>query len=104
MFLSTDQSSKAPDDKDFYRLFFIVLCFVNFAFHYLFLSYAPQSIDPLWLRAFSSLICITTIGLSFFDDRRIYFVNAYFSIIVFILVNNCYLLGINNFIGEYYLG
>ncbi|MBW4889715.1 response regulator [Mucilaginibacter sp. HMF5004] len=104
MFLNTDKLSKAPDDRDFYRLFFIILCFVNLAFHYLFLSFTPQSIDPLWLRGFSCLICLTTIGVSYFDDKRVYFINAYFSIAVFLLVNNCYLLGLNNFVGEYYLG
>jgi PAS domain S-box-containing protein len=104
MFLNTGKLSEAPNDRDFYRLFFIILCFINIAFHYLFLNYAPQSIDPLWLRSFSSLICITTIGFSFFDDKRVYLANSYLAIIVFILVNNCYLLGLNNFVGEYYLG
>lgn len=104
MALSINKLSKAPDDRDFYRLFFIILCFVNIAFHFLFIYLVPQSVDPLWLRGFSSLICLTTVAVSYFDDKRIYFVNAYFCIITFMLVNNCYLLGTNNFIGEYFLG
>lgn len=104
MFLNTDKLLKAPDDKDFYRLFFVILCFVNLAFHYLFLSYAPQSVDPIWLRVFSCIICLSTIGFSYLNNRLAYFINAYFSIGVFVFLNNSYLLGVNNFVGEYYLG
>ncbi len=104
MFLDTDKLSKAPDDKDFYRLFFIILCFVNFAFHYLFLSYAPQSIDLVWLRTFSSFLCVAAICLSFLPNKLAYLVSSYFAITVFVITNNCYLLGLNNYVGEYYIG
>ena len=104
MFSSIDKLSKTTDERDFYRLFFIILCFLNLAFHYLFLYYVPQSIDPLWIRGFGSICCLLTVGISFFDDKRVYDVNAYFSLILFLLINNCYLLGVNNFIGEYFLG
>ncbi|OCX52621.1 hypothetical protein BEL04_14325 [Mucilaginibacter sp. PPCGB 2223] len=104
MALSIFKLSNANTDKDFYRLFFILLCFINLAFHFLYLDYAPQSFDPAMYRVGSSLLCIITALISFFDQKKVYYASAYVTLIVFLAINNCYLLGANNFIGEYYLG
>jgi two-component system sensor histidine kinase/response regulator len=104
MFLSLNRLLKANNDKDFYRLFFIIICFLNIVFHFLYLSYAPQSWDPVPIRAFSSICCLLTILLSFYTEKKIYTVTAYFTLIVFLGINNCYLLGNNNFTGEYFFG
>ncbi len=104
MALSIFKLSNANNDKDFYRLFFIILCFINLAFHFLFLYYAPQSFDPSIVRVGSSLVCLITVVVSFIDQRRFYYFFAYLSILSFLAVNNCYFLGENNYIGEYFLG
>ena len=103
MFFSINKLSKAPDDRDFYRLFFILLSLLNISFHFLCLNFAPQSIDPLWLRAFISIFCLGAVSVSFFDQKKIYFTNAYLSLTFFLLINNGYLLGMNNFTGEYFI-
>lgn len=96
--------SNANHDKDFYRLFFILLCFINLAFHFLYLNYAPQSYDPALIRVGSSLLCLITIVISFVDHKKLYHASAYLTLLVFLGVNNCYFLGVNNYIGEYFLG
>lgn len=96
--------SNANNDKDFYRLFFILLCFINLAFHFLYLSYAPQSYDPSLIRVGSSLLCLVTIAISFFDQKKVYYTSAYITLLTFLGINNCYFLGTNNYIGEYFLG
>jgi two-component system sensor histidine kinase/response regulator len=50
------------------------------------------------------LLCLITVIISFVDQRRVYQVAAYLTILTFLAVNNCYLLGQNNYIGEYFLG
>ncbi|WP_448702705.1 PAS domain S-box protein [Mucilaginibacter sp. AW1-3] len=104
MALSIFRLSNASNDKDFYRLFFVILCFINLAFHFLYLDYAPQSYDPAMVRVGSSLLCLITAVISFFDQKKIYYTSAYVTLLVFLGINNCYLLGENNFIGEYFLG
>jgi len=42
--------------------------------------------------------------LSFIDEGKTFKINTYFTAVIFLAVNNCYLLGNNNFIGEYFLG
>ena len=105
MYLSVNKLLNAKDDQDFYRLFFIVVCILNIVFHYLFLNFVPASFDPLLLRLFCSAFFLLTFFVSYFDQKSIYYrVNVYFATIFFLGVNNCYLLGENNFIGEYFFG
>ena len=104
MALGIFKLSNANTDKDFYRLFFVILCFINLAFHFLYLDYAPQSFDPAMVRIGSSVLCLITAVISFVDQKKVYYISAYITIAVFLGINNCYFLGTNNFIGEYYLG
>lgn len=104
MALSIFKLSNANNDKDFYRLFFIILCFINLAFHFLYLDYAPQSFDPPIIRVGSSLLCLITVVISFFDQKKVYYASAYVTLLTFLGINNCYFLGMNNYIGEYFLG
>jgi len=104
MALSIFKLSNANNDKDFYRLFFIILCFINLAFHFLYLDYAPQSFDPPIIRIGSSLLCLITVVISFFDQKKVYYASAYVTLLTFLGINNCYFLGVNNYIGEYFLG
>src|ERR1700742_5133039 len=104
MIFSKKKLSTITSDKDFYRLFFIILCFLNLSFHFLYLDYAPQSFDPGLVRIFSSALCLVAFGMSYWDGGLPYTVTAYFALIVFLGVNNCYLLGQNNYIGEYFFG
>jgi two-component system sensor histidine kinase/response regulator len=104
MFLSLQKLFKAGNDKDFYRLFFIIICVLNIVFHFLNLTYAAQSFDPMSLRVFSSICFVVTFALSFFDYGKILKVNTYFTSLVFLSINNCYLIGSNNYISEYFLG
>src|SRR5476651_1608690 len=97
MFLNVNKLSNANNDKDFYRLFFIILCFLNLAFHFLYLSYAPASYDPPMLRVFSSVLCLAAIVVSFWEEMHFYRITAYLALLVFLGINNCYFLGANNY-------
>jgi PAS domain S-box-containing protein len=103
MFLTLKTLLKAAKDKDFYRLFFVITAVLNIVFHLLCSNYASQSFDPLPLRLFSSICCLVTLGVSFIDERQVFRITVYFNAIVFLAINNCYLLGSNNFISEYFL-
>lgn len=104
MFLSLQRLLKTASDKDFYRLYFVIICLLNIVLHFLYLTYAAQSFDPLPIRIFCSICFLVTLGLSFFDEGKVFKITAYFSSGVFLAINNCYFLGSNNFISEYFLG
>jgi len=104
MFLSLQRLLKTGNDKDYYRLFFIIICLLNIVFHFLYLTYAAQSFDPLPLRLFSSLCFLITFALSFFDSGNVFKVTLYFTAIIFLAINNSFFLGSNNFTSEYFLG
>src|ERR1700712_4710227 len=104
MFLSLKRLLKTANDKDFYRLYFIIIALLNIVFHFLYYTYAAQSFDPLSIRIFSSICFLITFAVSFFDDGKVFKITSYFTGFVFLAVNNCYLLGSNNFIAEYFLG
>ncbi|MEO6523186.1 MAG: PAS domain S-box protein [Mucilaginibacter sp.] len=102
--MSLQRVLKAANDKDYYRLFFVIICLLNIVFHFLYLTYASLSFDPLSLRLFSSLCFLVTFALSFFEWGNVFKVTLYFTAIIFLTINNCYLLGSNNYISEYFLG
>ncbi len=104
MVLNIFKLSNTKSDKDFYRLFFILLSLLNLAFHFLYLNYAPQSFDPSTVRIFCSALCLIPFFISYLDDARLYYITAYLALIVFLGINNFYFLGQNNYTGEYFFG
>lgn len=57
-----------------------------------------NTFDPPYLRAFTSLLCLLTFGLSFNKKNRVYYnISLYFTIAALAVINNGILLSENNF-------
>ncbi|WP_162847109.1 PAS domain-containing hybrid sensor histidine kinase/response regulator [Mucilaginibacter gracilis] len=95
---------KSDVDKNLYRFIFIAIGLLNLLLHFLFLSYASLSFDPVAIRIICSFCFLITFLLSFSGQASVFKIGGYFAVVVFLAVNNCYLLGVNNYTGEYFLG
>jgi len=77
-----------------YRLLLIGLFIASPSLHYLCFY---NSFDPLWLRMVNCLICVMAFGFSFQPVKIYYTISQYLTIISFLVINNCILLGRNGF-------
>lgn len=77
-----------------YRLLLIGLFIASPSLHYLCFY---NSFDPLWLRMVNCAICALAFALSFYPVKLYYITGQYLTIISFLIINNCILLGKNGF-------
>jgi two-component system sensor histidine kinase/response regulator len=82
------------NDSSIYRLLLIGLLVASPALHYLCYN---NTFDPPYLRSLSSVLCLLTLGVSFFKNKIYYQLGIYVTTASFIVVNNGLLLSANNF-------
>jgi two-component system sensor histidine kinase/response regulator len=88
-------------DNTIFQLLLLGLLIAGPVHHYLFFD---NGYDPFSLRIISSALCFMALVSSFYPSSLIYKLSVYAVIIYFIGVDNCYLLGKNNFDHIYLFG
>ncbi len=82
------------NDNTIYRLLLIGLFIASPSLHYL---CSFNSYDPIWLRIINSFFCLLSLAISFGNNKTIYTISTYTTILSFIIINNCILLSKNGF-------
>jgi two-component system sensor histidine kinase/response regulator len=82
------------NDDTIYRLLLLGLLIASPSLHYL--CYY-NSYDPIWLRIINSFFCLTSLALSFANNKKLYNISTYVTILAFMVINNCILLSVNGF-------
>jgi PAS domain S-box-containing protein len=77
-----------------YRLLLIGLLIASPSLHYLCYN---NSYDPFWLRAINCFFCAITLFFSFINNKTLYKAGIFATILSFLVINNCILLGKNGF-------
>ncbi|MET3607312.1 PAS domain-containing hybrid sensor histidine kinase/response regulator [Mucilaginibacter rubeus] len=77
-----------------YRLLLIGLFIASPSLHYLCLN---NSYDPFWLRAINCFFCAITLFFSFINNKVFYKAGIFATVLSFLVINNCILLGKNGF-------
>jgi two-component system sensor histidine kinase/response regulator len=77
-----------------YRLLLIGLFIASPSLHYL---CSNNSYDPLWLRAINCFFCAASLLFSFINDKAFFKAGILVTILSFLVINNCILLGKNGF-------
>jgi two-component system, sensor histidine kinase and response regulator len=94
MSFSSKLQSFLQNKNTIYRLLLIGLFIASPSLHYLCFY---NSFDPLWLRTVNCLFCVLAFSLSFQPVKLYYTISQYLTIISFLVINNCILLGRNGF-------
>jgi two-component system sensor histidine kinase/response regulator len=81
------------NDNTIYQLLLIGLFIASPSLHYLCFY---NSFDPLWLRLINSAFCLIAFCFSFYPGKH-YTASRYITVIAFLAINNCLLLGKNGF-------
>ncbi|TWR29061.1 PAS domain S-box protein [Mucilaginibacter pallidiroseus] len=82
------------NDNTIYRLLLTGLLVAAPSLHYLCFD---NSYDPWWLRSIQAFCCAISLALSFSNRKTLYKAATYVTIVVYIDINNCLLLGVNGF-------
>jgi two-component system sensor histidine kinase/response regulator len=82
------------NDNTIYKLLLTGLLVAAPSLHYLCFD---NSYDPLWLRGIQVLLCGAALLLSFSRLKTVYRASVYITIVVYLDINNCLLLGVNGF-------
>ncbi len=82
------------NDVTIYRLLLLGLIIASPSLHYL--CYY-NSYDPILLRLINCFFCFVSLALSFSDNKKLYTISTYITVLAFLVINNCVLLSINGF-------
>ncbi|MFA6085960.1 PAS domain S-box protein [Mucilaginibacter sp.] len=86
------------NDNTIHRLLLIGLFIAAPSLHYLCFN---NSYDPVWLRALTCILCAISLGLSLGGNKTYYKYILYVTMLAYVIINNCILLGVNSFDHEY---
>ncbi|MDB5286195.1 MAG: hypothetical protein JWR05_1144 [Mucilaginibacter sp.] len=86
------------NDYTIHRLLLLGLFIAAPLLHYLCFN---NSYDPIWLRALTGILCAVCLGFSFSSNKSYYKYTLYGTVLVYVVINNCILLGINGFTQVY---
>ncbi|GAA3984417.1 hypothetical protein GCM10022210_40360 [Mucilaginibacter dorajii] len=82
------------NDVTIYRLLLIGLIIASPSLHYL--CYY-NSYDPFVLRVINCFFCLISLALSFSNNKKLYAISIYITVLAFLVINNYILLSINGF-------
>ncbi|SDF06922.1 PAS domain S-box-containing protein [Mucilaginibacter pineti] len=82
------------NDDTIYRLLLIGLFIASPSLYYLCYN---NSYDPVWFRVINSFLCLAALAFSFGINKTVYKASTYVTILSFLVINNCILLGNNGF-------
>jgi len=82
------------NDNTIHILLLVGLFIAAPSLHYLRFN---NSYDPVWLRALTCVLCAASLGFSLSGKKTYYKYVLYVTVLAYIVINNCILLGVNSF-------